>query len=139
MGPDDTVTIATPGAGGTEIPWDFIESGAPADEDVPITPRVTGRLLFKGVVVVKNHDVTNPSNVTLQIELDGVTISGGLVQKTVGPNELAAIPFETHSAVLPLGVTTQVSVILASSIADEVELNVDGSTIEIDEVQTATS
>lgn len=139
MGPGDSTNVVTAGDGGTQIPWDFIESDAALGVDVPITPSVTGQILFKGVVVVKNSSLS-PVNVTLQVEVDGSTLFAPVTEVTVAANGLAAIPFEARTgSPLPLGVIANIQVLVAASVNDAITLNVDGSTIEIEEVLLATS
>jgi hypothetical protein len=139
MGPGDPTDVVTAGDGGTQIPWDFIESDGPLGVDVPITPRVTGQILFKGVVVVKNNSLS-PVNVTVQVEIDDLTLFAPVLQETVTANGLAAIPFEALTFTpIPIGVLATVQVILTASVNDAITLNVDGSTIEIEEVLPATS
>jgi hypothetical protein len=139
MGPNETIDVVTAGDGGTQIPWDYIESGAVTpDEDVPFTPRVTGLVLFKGVVVVKNNSLS-PVNVLLEVQVDDAGVVPPILEETVTGNGLAAIPFELLTTIpLAVGTLVNVQVLVAASVNDAITLNVDASTIEIEEVLPAT-
>jgi hypothetical protein len=134
-GPTGTVPITTLGV---QIPWSFIESGAPAGANAPITPRVTGRMLFSGVVVVQN--VGNaPTTLTVRVNDGTVTLLVPLVQQTVGVGEKAAVAFEILSlALFALGVTKNIRVVVTASADSQLELTTSSSTLEIEEKQFAT-
>lgn len=137
MGPGNLTPVATAVDGGTQIPWDFIESGAPLSVNAPITPRVTGRILFSGVVVVKNSTLT-PVTVTVQVQVNGSTLLVPLVQETVDASGFAALPFEILSeALFAIGVTRNIQVFVTASASNSVNLDVDSSTIEIQEMPFA--
>jgi hypothetical protein len=135
MGPATPTTITT---GGVQVPWDFIESGAPSGVNVPITPRVTGRMLFSGVVQVTNNDDA-PVTVQVQIQVNDATELVPLVQETVDANGEAAIAFEImYIASLPVGVTAQIQLLVTSTADVDVVLSTDNSTLEIEEKSFAT-
>jgi hypothetical protein len=137
MGPGDATDVVTSGDGGTQIPWDFIESDAALGVDAPITPRVTGQILFKGVIVFKNNSLS-PVNVTAQVEVNDLAIAPPVVEETVAANGLAAVPFEVLiDTPLALGITANIQVIVTASTNGAVTLTVDSSTIEIEEVPFA--
>jgi hypothetical protein len=137
-GPASNTAIATAGGGGTQIPWDFIESGAPLGVNVPITPRATGRILFSGAVVVQNT-TGGVITVTLQVEVDNATLPAPLVKATIAANAFETIPFEMISeALLPVGTTANIEVIMTASAGASVNIVQDSSTLEIEELQLAT-
>jgi hypothetical protein len=134
-GPGTPTTIDT---SGVQVPWAFIESGDPVGVNVPITPRVTGRILFSGVVQVTNNDAA-PVTVQVQIQVNGSTLLVPLVQETVDANGEAAIAFEILSlALLPVGVTAQIQLQVTATADVDVVLSTNNTTLEIEEKPFAT-
>jgi hypothetical protein len=135
IGPNTPTTITT---GGVQVPWDIIESGASPGVNVPITPRVTGRMLFAGVIQVTNNDDV-PVTISVQVQVQGSTLLVPLVQETVDANGEAAIAFEILSlALFTVGVPRNISVLVTASADVDVVLTTDNSTIEIEEKPFAT-
>lgn len=135
IGPNAPTTITT---GGVQVPWDIIESGASPGVHVPITPRVTGRMLFSGVIQVSNNDDA-PVDISVQVQVQDSTLLVPLVQQTVPADGEAAIAFEILSlALFTVGVARNISVLVTASANVDVVLTTDNSTLEIEEKSFAT-
>jgi len=91
----DTGILTTPG---TDVPWSNLESGA-AGVNVPITPRVTGRLSIRAMLMLKS---TVASSVTINVRVDGIT--------TIAiPFSVPATPAANLNTPVPLLVETTVT------------------------------
>lgn len=138
LGPAQLTPI--PDGAGVQIPWSSIESGAPAGPSVPITPRVTARVLVFGTVTIKNVLLpSTPVLVSLQVELDGIAFPvPANEQDTIDGLGAGVLSFLTLIPNIPVGTTHFIQVRVTASTPDALILGAESSMIEIQEMQAAT-
>lgn len=99
-------------AGGTQIPWGFVENGVPG-VNVPVTPKSTGVFLITGSVTLASPD--GPAAIAeVAVQINNVIHSNA--QATVdAPPSSEAIPvvFTTQSA-LPIGVLANIQILVTA-------------------------
>lgn len=123
--------------GGVQIPWDFIEGDSALGVDAPITPHVTGRMIFRGSVVVKNTSGA-PADVSLQVEVEGSPLLVPLIAATVPANGVMTLPFVILSqSLFTVGALKNIQVLMIAASDGALSLATDGSTLEIQEMQFA--
>ena len=131
---------------GVLIPWQGIEnvgSVPPGTTDVPITPRVTGVVRVICTIAVQNVGTTQ--NVEANLLVDGSLVASfpnTILGPGEGPDEFETITFAfdfspATAPLLPLGTSFQVSIKLLSDV-DDVSLQLDTATLDIQELQAAT-
>lgn len=124
-------------AGGTQLPWAVIESGAPAGVHVPITPRVTGKIRLIAAITIQS-DGEGADIVQVQAQINDITIATPLVQSTVIAGGFGAIPFVLDiPALLPIGSQLDIS-LLVTDADGGTSLTVQSSTLDIQELPLAT-
>jgi len=130
--------LVQPFTGGTLVPWDFIESGAPLGTSVPITPVTTGIMLVSGVVCVKSTS-TADAFVFVQVLLDGDLVPVPFeAVATIPPDGTVVIPILTEEIEAP-GPTFNWSIRLVAFNSDGVlSLFMESSTLNIEERPAAT-
>lgn len=133
---------------GTQIEWGDVDVPNVDPEDIPITPKSTGIIRVSGVVVVQNdHDAT-PHNVTVQVQIDDVTILTPAAMVTIDQaaaadesNGLEAIPFLVEIEGIVVGATINIEVLVTSANASSdghLSIVVNDSTCEVLEVPVST-
>lgn len=142
VGPDAPLAITQAGVLTT---WSAVESLAvtpPNTTNVPITPRVTGVARVICTLVVQNLDTTQIVEAILQ--LGGAPIASfpnTILGPGEGPDEVEVITFvfdfNPTTALLPLNVAAQISVLLLASV-DDTSLQLNTATIDIQELPAAT-
>lgn len=135
IGPDtDPVDISD---AGTQVPWAFIESGAPAGVNIPITPRATGRVLISGVLSIANT-AEGALDVQVQIQVDGSTITFPLLEKTTIPaGGFGTLPIVAVPPLMTVGTAKNISILVTAS-AEGLQLSPESSELNIQEVPLAT-
>jgi len=135
-GPTLTTSIAA--GGGTQIPWEVIDSGAPAGVDVPITPQSTGVVRISGVISLKN---STGSAVAAQVEVQVNDVSltfPNAENATVDADGFEAIPFLAEATGLTIGVTVNVQILVIAGGSDAISAVAESSTLDVQEVAVAT-
>lgn len=132
---------------GVPIPWAAIESVGtvpPGTTDVPITPRVTG--VVRVICTIEVENVGTTQNVEAVLELAGspvASFANTILGPGEGPDEFETITFAFDfnpsgpGGSLPVGTTSQLSVKLLSDV-DDVSLQLNAATFDVQELQTAT-
>ena len=139
-GGDAPVPVTT---GGTQILWETIESGGGPSEDVPITPLVTGRIRIIAMVAVTNT-IGVPTTVKVVAQVEDVTIPGSPVpEATVDESTDAGNGFETityvfDTTLLPVGATKHIEILVTAGVDNAIELTLENSTLDIQELPAAT-
>jgi hypothetical protein len=141
-GPELVQAIAA--GGGTPIQWDVIDSGAATPSpDVPITTQTTGIVLITGVIELKNVS-GSPVDAHVEVIVGGVpldvpfnevvTIQGSFA------DTFAAIPIvaETTALQTPVGVATNIQVLVIASNSDVLSAVAGSCTLNLQEVSVAT-
>jgi hypothetical protein len=124
--------------GGIQIPWAFVESGAPAGVNVPITPRSSGILRISGVIVIASTAEVDRV-VSLVVQVNGASMSVPLTEaNTVTAGGFEVVAFATETLALPIGPTYNVQIFLNASAPDELLVEARSSTIEVQEILAAT-
>jgi hypothetical protein len=125
--------------GTVDVAWQAIESGAAPGTDVPVTPRVTGRVRIITTCVLINETL-NPINVSVFSRIDGSPV--GEAAETVDAatetsNGESTITFVVDADALPVGAAHQVSVRCTSSSATA-DLTLAVAQVDIQELPAAT-
>jgi len=127
-------------AAGTQVQWGTIDSPGLNVQDVPITPRSTGVILVSGVVSV-NNDSNNTDVVTVQVQVDDVTVTTPAVQQSTGEGGeggFNAIPFNIEIPGLVIGTQVNIQVLVTAQADGEISLNDNDTTVNVQEVAVAT-
>lgn len=132
-----SVDTAVADGAGTQIPWAFIESGAAPGVHVPITPQVTGRVRIVGVFAIVSVDEASV-NIHFTVQIDDVTHATPVVSATVPASGLATVPFLVDIPVLPVGTTSNISILATASDSPGLSLAELSSTLDIQELPAAT-
>jgi hypothetical protein len=134
-----------PTAGDTEIVgagqavvWNVIESGAPADNKVPITPKSTGAVRISAVI-------------SLTAEAGAAVLAQVRVTPPVGPPVVSPVPLDEQQAYLARGVipilitlpltvgaTSHVAILLTVIAGNDVFIRQSSSTLDLQEVVPVT-
>ena len=97
-GPEAAQAIPEAGAA---VVWNAIDAGqAPPSADVPITPRSTGKIIVRGVIVAANASGSD-WDVFVELVVDGVVQSPPAVVTTVPAGGNASIPFLAEYTLVP--------------------------------------
>lgn len=139
--PADQILI--PEDPGAQVVWNSISSGAAASADVPITPAVTGIIMVRGVLVLKNTSsdpqVNSGVQVIVQVGNPPVdTLIPFLEVATINIGDAVVIPILTQTDPQPVGVATSISILLIAGDAGTISLVSQSSSLEIQEVPAAT-
>lgn len=139
--PADQILI--PEDPGAQVVWNSISSGAPASADVPITPAVTGIIMVRGVICLKNtsSDPQVDSGVQVLVQVGNppaVTLIPFLELVTVEIGDAVVVPILTQTDPQPIGVPTSISILLLAGDAGTISLVSQSSSLEIQEVPAAT-
>jgi hypothetical protein len=126
---------------GAQVVWDSIESGAVAGVNVPITPLSSGKIHITGVITVKT-DNPNSVDVNLTVEVDSLLVprpANEMVSVSgTGPDmPWAAIPFDVIVN-LPVGVTSNIEILMTASADVAIHIEAGSSSISIQEVPPVT-
>lgn len=139
VGPALPTDIETEADGGTQVPWSGIESGAPPDEDVPITPRTTGIIQVSGVITVKSSS-DGQESVHLLVLIDDVAQTVPLHENvSIDPNGFEAIPIlVTLFPNQVIGTEINVQIQLNASTTGVLQIAAFSSTLALLEMPVAT-
>lgn len=127
-------------AAGTQIPWSLVAVPGTGPEDVPITPRITGRIRISGVVTVLNGSV-NSDNVTLQLQVNDVTVALPAPETSTGQSGeggFVAIPYLVVLTGLPIGVQANIQMLVTAQTDGEISVTSGDSTMDVEEILSAT-
>lgn len=137
-GPDNVTAISA--GGGTQVPWNVIDSGAVGGVNIPITPLSTGVVRIQGVISIKNS-ANAVVDVHLEVQVDDVSLPVPFNEANTiqGSNATSfeAVPFMIVTTI-PIGSTSNVQILLKASSADSLSVIAESSTIDIQEVPAAT-
>lgn len=121
LGPGTNQAIAqSPGStrAFTDTNGSVVAAGTLTSQGAPVTPRATGVLLVTGAVNVENVSDGAPVNVSVFIQVNGVTSTAPIAVATLSAStSFESIPISALIAPLPLNVTAHVNLILVASAA----------------------
>lgn len=125
-------------AAGTQLPWNAIDvSPGPADEDVPITPISSGKILLDGDIVVGNADGVTRF-VTIQIQVNDVTLLIPAANHvSVEAGGFLSIPILAELT-LPVGVTANIQILATAEVDGQLTFSQLSSSLSLEEVNAAT-
>lgn len=139
QGPSETTAVTM---AGVQVPWTSIESVGgsppPGTVDVPITPRVTGRVRLLAMVAVQNTSGA-AAKVSVQAQVGGVTVVGAplgteTVDATTG---VETVPY-VFDLTLPVGTTSDIELLVSASADGALALIPSSTTLDIQELPRAT-
>jgi len=142
-GPGDVTAITQ---AGIQVPWGSIDVPAspPTNQDVPITPRVSGEIVVRAALGVQNTS-GNPAVVIVEVQVNGVSVLVPLHEEFTVPannggeetNGFVEVPILTK-IVLAVGTTVNIQIRVLALTAAVLSLTTDNSTLEIEEVLPST-
>jgi len=131
FGPAQDTALASTG---TQVPWQLIEAGG-SGTDIPITPTTSGRIRVSAMLTVVNN-AEGWVELSVQAMLDGTPFATPLTTPQIAPAaRKTTIPFLIEFNV-PIGVTSQIELLLTPAIDDAISLLEDESSIEVQELTT---
>lgn len=136
-GPGSETNITVPGV---QVPWSAIDVGAPG-VNIPITPQSTGIIRIAGALTIKNHSGSNVVTVLVNPQVAGVSLAFPLGDEVTLPiNALAVIPILAETSALTIGVQALIQVLVSSEDADvnQISIELESSTLDVQEVAVAT-
>lgn len=132
---DQTPVPASPGT--LLTPWNPIDSGATPGSTVPITPRVTGRVLVTGTIQGINAGDSDDS-LSVQISVDGVPVLSPITGNPVVGAGTGIVSVSFCVLVQLIVGTTHHIGVTVSSAAGGVTLKAHNSTVSLQEVPVPT-
>jgi hypothetical protein len=143
-GPDGDTAITQ---AGLQIPWGSIDVPAtiPTVQDVPITPRVSGVVIVRASIGVRNTSAS-PATVIVEVQVNGVTYPVPAHEEFTVPvanggeetSGFVQIPVLTELTGLALGTQVNVQIKVTALTSSVLDLTDTNSTIELEEVLPST-
>jgi len=127
---DLNAAVDTTTTGGT------IEDASAPTTDVPITPRTTGVVLISGVVTLGNDSGDPITVVTVEVQVDGVSVAVPDDSRVapLADGQAITLPFLAEVE-LPIGTTSNIQIIVTG---EDTLILADSAVINIQEVSVAT-